>query len=350
MLAPMIHILPVTTILREVMLPVPGRVLARKGQRVYPSDVMAEAVVAPEHLLLDIGRGLGVRPEEADQYIKVPVGVQVDEGDVIAERGTMARRIVRSPKPGKVVVAGSGQVLLQVGSKPFELKAGLTGIVVELYPERGVLIETTGALIQGMWGNGGVDYGLLTVRVKSPKDELRADRLDVSLRGSVVLGGYCGDLEVIRQLDELPLRGLILGSMSPALVPHALKVKCPVLVLDGFGRLPMNNAAFKLLSTSDRREVSINAARWDRLAARRPEVVIPLPSGAANLPVQVAHYKTGQQVRMLRAPHRGLSGELIRLLPDPVKLPNGVEALVAEVILETNENVIVPLVNMEVLG
>lgn len=350
MLAPMIHILPVTTILREVMLPVPGRVLARKGQRVYPSDVMAEAVVAPEHLLLDIGRGLGVRPEEADQYIKVPVGVQVDEGDVIAERGTMARRIVRSPKPGKVVVAGSGQVLLQVGSKPFELKAGLTGIVVELYPERGVLIETTGALIQGMWGNGGVDYGLLTVRAKSPKDELRADRLDVSLRGSVVLGGYCGDLEVIRQLDELPLRGLILGSMSPALVPHALKVKCPVLVLDGLGRLPMNNAAFKLLSTSDRREVSINAARWDRLAARRPEVVIPLPSGAANVPVQVAHYKTGQQVRMLRAPHRGLSGELIRLLPDPVKLPNGVEALVAEVILETNENVMVPLVNMEVLG
>ena len=90
--------------------------------------------------------------------------------------------------------------------------------------------------------------------------------------------------------------------------------------------------------------------RTGRLAARRPEVVIPLPSGAANVPVQVAHYKTGQQVRMLRAPHRGLSGELIRLLPDPVKLPNGVEALAAEVILETNENVMVPLVNMEVLG
>lgn len=350
MLAPIRHILPVTTILRERMLPTPGKVLVRKGQRVNPADVLAEAVIAPQHLLLDIGRGLGVRPEEADPYIKVPVGVHIDEGDVVAERGTVARRIVRSPKPGKVVVSGSGQVLLQVGSNPFELKSGLSGIVVELYPDRGVLIETTGALIQGMWGNGGMDYGLLIVKAKNPKDELRADRLDVSLRGSVVLGGYCGDAEVIRQLDEIPLRGLILGSMSPALIPQALKVKCPVLILDGFGRLPMNHAAFKLLSTSDRREVSVNATGWDRQAARRPEVVIPLPSDAANPPVQVVHFRTGQQVRMLRAPHRGLSGELIRLLPDPVKLANGVKALVAEVILETNENVIVPLANMEVLG
>ena len=350
MLAPIKHILPVTSILREVLLPVPGRVLARKGQRVYPSDIVAEAVIAPQHLLLDIGRGLGVRPEEADQYIKVPVGVQVDEGDIIAERRAVARRIVRTPIPGKVVVSGSGQVLLQVQSKPYELKAGLTGTVVELYPERGVLIETTGALIQGMWGNGGIDYGLLNVQAKTPKDELRADRLDVSLRGSVILGGYCGDAEVIRQLDELPLRGLILGSLSPALVPHALKVKCPILVLDGIGRLPMNNTAYKLLSTSDRREVSVHAIRWDRLSARRPEVIIPLPSGAANPPEEVAHFRTGQQVRLLRAPQRGLSGELIRLLPDPVRMPSGVEALAAEVILETNENVVVPLANMEVLG
>lgn len=350
MLAPVNHILPVTTILRERLLPVPGRVLVRKGQRIYPSDVVAEAVLAPEHLLLDIGRGLGVHPDEADQFIKVPVGVQVDEGDIIAERGAMARRIVRTPKPGKVVVAGSGQVLLQVGSKPFELKAGLTGTVVELYPDRGVLIEATGALVQGMWGNGGMDYGLLTVRTKTPKDELRADRLDVSLRGSVVLGGYCGDVEVIRQLDELPLRGLILGSMSPALVPYALKVKCPVVILDGLGRLPMNNAAFKLLSTSERREVSVMAARWDRQAARRPEVIIPLPSGEATPPVEVMHFRTGQQVRLLRAPARGAAGEILKLLPEPVKMPNGVEALAAEIILETNENMVVPLANLEVLG
>ena len=74
MLAQVTHILPVTTIQRERMLPVPGRVLARKGQKVNPADVVAEAVVTPEHLLLDVGRGLGLLPEEADQYIKVEAG------------------------------------------------------------------------------------------------------------------------------------------------------------------------------------------------------------------------------------------------------------------------------------
>jgi hypothetical protein len=350
MLAQVTHILPVTTIQRERMLPMPGRVLVRKGQKVNPADVVAETVVSPEHLLLDVGRGLGIPPEEADQYIKVQAGAQLDTGDVIAERGAVARRIVRCPQPGKVVVAGGGQVLLELESKPFELKSGLTGIVVELYPDRGVLIETTGALVQGVWGNGGVDAGLLTVKAKTPDDELRSDRLDVSLRGSVVLGGYCGDIEVIRQLDDLPLRGLVLASMSTALIGPAMKVKCPVIVLDGFGKLPMNPAAFKLLSTSDRREISVNAARWDRLAATRPEVVIPLPANPTNPPAQIVHFKPNQQVRILRAPHRGQVAELITLLPEPVALPNGLRTVAAEVKLETDEKVIIPLANLEVLG
>ncbi len=350
MVAPITHILPVTTIQRERMLPVPGRVVARKGQKINPSDVVAEAVISPEHLLLDVGRGLGLAPDEADQFIKVQAGDQVDTDDVIAERGAVARRIIRCPKPGKVVVAGGGQVLLEVGSKPFELKAGLSGTVVELFPDRGVLIETTGALVQGVWGNGGVDFGLLTVQAKSPKDELKADRLDVSMRGSVVLGGYCEDVEVINQLDYLPLRGLILASMSPALIPHALKVNCPVMVLEGFGRLPMNTVAFKLLSTSDRRDVSIHAVRWDHLAATRPEVVIPLPASTSNPPVEIVHFKPGQPVHILRAPYRGAVGELERLLPEPVTLPNGLSVMAAEVKLETNEKVLVPLANMEVLG
>src|SRR5512134_603847 len=131
MLAPTTHILPLTTIQRERMLPLPGRVLARRGQKVNPGDVVAEAVVTPEHVLLDVSRGLDLKPDEADRYIKVQAGALVDAGDVIAERGSVARRVVRCPRPGKVVVAGSGQVLLELETQPFELKAGMNGVVVE---------------------------------------------------------------------------------------------------------------------------------------------------------------------------------------------------------------------------
>ena len=350
MLAPITHILPLTTIQRERMLPLPGRVLARRGQKVNPGDVVAEAVVSPEHVLLDVSRGLDLRPEEADRYIKVQAGAQVDTGDVIAERGNVARRVVRCPKPGKVVVAGSGQVLLELETPPFELKAGMSGVVVELYPDRGVLVETTGALIQGVWGNGGIDFGLMNVLAKKPDHVLKADRLDVSLRGSVVLGGHCEDVEVIRLLDDLPLRGLILASMNAKLVSAALKVRCPIILLEGFGKLPMNPVAFKLLSTSDRREVSVNAARWEPLLGVRPEIVIALPAEASKQAEEITHFKPGQQVRVLRAPYRGAVGGLMAVLPGVTLLPNGLMTQVAEVRFEGNEKALIPLANLEVLG
>jgi hypothetical protein len=51
-----------------------------------------------------------------------------------------------------------------------------------------VIIQTTGALIQGVWGNGRVDYGLLQVLARSAEEEFRPDRIDVS-EGAVVMGG-----------------------------------------------------------------------------------------------------------------------------------------------------------------
>ena len=46
MLAPMLHVLPLTTIVRERVLPVAGKVNARVNQRVNPTDVIAEASFA----------------------------------------------------------------------------------------------------------------------------------------------------------------------------------------------------------------------------------------------------------------------------------------------------------------
>ena len=54
------HIIPITTIARDRVLPKAGRVIVRKGQKVAPADVVAESIVAPAHILLDIARGLGV--------------------------------------------------------------------------------------------------------------------------------------------------------------------------------------------------------------------------------------------------------------------------------------------------
>jgi len=349
MLAPVVHVLPVTLVQRKRLLPATGKVLTRKGQKVTAAEVIAEANLTPDHVLLDVARGLGVSIAEADKYIQRQQGEEVAVGDVIAGPVGLARRVVRATQPGQVVLAGGGQVLLQLEGRPLELRAGLSGIVTGLYPDQGVQVETVGALVQGVWGNGRVDSGLLTVLIKSAGEELTTDRLDISLRGGVVLGGFCGDANVLRDAEEQQLRGLILASMSSALVPEAMKVHFPIIILDGFGRLPMNRAAFRLLSTSGRREAVVNAAQWDRLAGNRPEVILPLPPTTQTIEAsEIVQFSADQDVRITHGPHIGEVGILNRLL-GMVTLPSGIRSQAAEVQLENDESLVLPLANLEVL-
>ena len=350
MLAPIKHVIPVTLIQRQRLLPIPGRILARKGQKVSATDVVADAHVAPEHILLDLALGLGVPASQADTFIQRQAGDAVDEGDVVAGPVGIGRRVVRAPKKGRVVLAGGGQMLLEMEGRPYELLAGFSGVVSELLPDHGVIVETTGALIQGAWGNGRTDFGLLHVLARSPEEELRVDRLDVSLRGAVVLGGNVQQPEVLALADELPLRGLILASMSAELAPAALRMRCPVLLTEGFGSLPMSSSAYKLLSTSQRREASILAERWDAVLGTQPEVIISLPTESGEpIAPDAGELRAGQQVRATHSLYLGRTGTIVELIPGLTELPNGIKAATARVRLEGEEPVDLPLVNLEIL-
>ena len=350
MIAPVRHILPLTTIHRERVLPTLGRVVVRKGQKVSTTDVVAEANLVPEHLLLDVTRGLNLSEEKADDAIQCKPGQKVAEGDVLAGPVGMTKRVVRSPRNAKIILTGGGQILLEVETPPFELRAGLPGLVIELLEGRGAIIEATGALIQGVWGNGRIDYGLMHVLARSPEETLTDDRLDVSLRGSIVLGGHCDNAEVLKVAADLPLRGLILASMDTAVVPTALKMRYPILVIQGFGQITMNSTAYKLLSTNEKREVAINAEQWNPVSGVRPEIFIPLPApDNLPLPPDTNVFSSGQQVHIVRAPYTGKIGTIVEVRPGKTKLPNGVVTPVALVQVESGDSALIPLANLELI-
>jgi hypothetical protein len=351
MLAPVTHILPLTTIRRERVLPVPGRVTVRLDQKVNPLDVVAEANYGAEHILIDIARMLGMRSSQAQRLVQVKAGDMVSEGDVIARQTGLGGQIIHAPNSGRVIIAAAGRILMEVGNKAFELQAGIPGTISRQISDRGVEIKFNGALVQGVWGNGQINFGLLLPVLSSPEESLVAKQLDISQRGSVLLAGSCSDPAALQTAGDLPVRGLILGSMSPALIPLAMQAHYPILVVDGFGQRPLNGAAYKLLTTNARRETALNAEAYDRQTGTRPEILISLPV-TDDLPPQrdVETFAPDQVVRSTHGSHAGEVGSLVSLHPGLMPLPNGLRVPAADVRLDSGEQVLIPLANLEVLG
>jgi hypothetical protein len=351
MQAPIHHVVGLTSIVRERLLPISGTVLVRLNQKVNPNDVIAEANWAREHILLDVARTLGVSSNAADRLVKCKIGDRLAANAEIAVGKGLFPRSVSTPREGRVVVVGGGQVLMEVGESKLELRAGMSGTVIEVIPNRGAVIQTSGALVQGVWGNGRIDSGLLVNLAEKPDDVLIAGRLDVSMRGFVILAGMVKDVDALKAAADLPVRGLILSSIYPSLIPQAREMRYPILVTDGFGPLPMNSVAYKLLSTSIKLDVTVNAEAYDRYSGTRPEVIIPRPV-STDLPVlhEVETFAVGLQVRMRRPPALGMIGSIVAMKSGLTTLLSGLRAPAAEVKLENGDTVVAPLVNLEVVG
>ncbi len=349
MLAPTIQISPLTKIRRHRELPVPGKVLVRQGQKVEALDTIAETILSPEHLMLDIASSLNVSTEKADDLIQRAAGESIQKDDLIAGPVGITQRVVRAPRSGNIVVAGDGLVLLQVDSTPYEVHAGMPGTVTDLIPDRGAVVEATGALIQGVWGNDQTEFGMMQVRLESPDDQISADSLDVSLRGAIVLCGYCADPHIFQKAADIPLRGLIFTSMDSSLVRLARKAQIPVLILEGFGFHPLSAIGYNLLISHNGREISLNGEARDHYSGTRPEIVIPLDASQApeDASLTIEDFARGQSVRVVRAPHKGKSGTIETIYNKPVKFPSGVRVLGAEVVLSDDERATIPLVNLE---
>jgi hypothetical protein len=349
-LPPVTHVIPLATLRRERTLPVPGAVTVRMNEKVQAPDVIAEAEVSQRHLFLDLARGLGVTEREAGRLVARQVGERVEVGDVVGGPVGIARRTVRAPADGRVVAISRGRVLLEVYAEAFSLRAGFPGLVVATDGTRSVTIEATGALVQAAWGNGKQDYGLMRTVGSGPGDRMQTSQLDINLRGAILIGGMCDHPAPLHQATELSVRGVILGSMSSELIQAAMRLPYPLVLTEGFGEVPMNSAAYSLLTTNVGREAAILARPADPFSTQRTEVLIPLPSARQpDMPEEVIGLKPNIRVRVLRAPYQGATGLLRELPAKAVDFPSGILARSASVDLEGLGVRMVPLANLEVL-
>lgn len=346
----MTQITPAIHLFRERLLPVNGTVVARVGQKVNPNDVVAEVTLPSRHALVDVVRTLGLpNAQAAEALIKRDAGETVALNDLLAETGGVFSRMIRSKAAGKIVSISNGQILIETQNESKELKANYSGSISKVIPNRGVVIETNCALVQGVWGNGKLFSASLMVKSLNQSAEIEINSLDVSIRGTLLLGGVCTDAKALDLAATLPVGGLILGSMPAALRETALKQPYPILLIDGFGKGGMNEPAWKLLSANKGREATLNAEFQGAESEGRPEVLIPLADEAEEAN-SAARLTRGQLVRIHTAPLFGKTGVVEKILPGMTPLNNGIRVCAASVIVDNKERKIVPVANLDVIG
>lgn len=328
----------------------PGRVYFKVGDWVKAPDVVAEAAESTRFALLDAEPLLAAGEDLSRVEILCQEGQRVQKGDPLIQIKGLPLRVLRAPQNGRVVLASETRVLLEVARKRVALQAGFPGEVVEVHDKRGVTLRMGGGLVEGLWGNGKVETGRLDVAIEKPASILKPDDVDLSKRGLVVVGGYCGDKEVLEAAKEGPVRGLILASLNPDLVPLAENLPFPVMTTDGLGKRAMNSAAFKLLHTSEGRDVTVFAQPFDRWMGQRPRALIELPGMDAFPEIDwVREITPGDKVLLTLEPFSGMTGVVDQVFRERKTLPNGIRTRAARVTLENGERLIVPLVNLELL-
>ena len=341
-----------TRIRRQRVLPKPGEILVAVGGRVESTQVVARTNLPSGFRIVAVARLLDVATSEMETYLQVKLGDTVHQGDVIARRGGLLGRSVKSPIDGVVTARGGGRLLIEAQPTPYELHAYIPGTVLHVKHDQEVVIETSGALIQGTWGSGGESIGVLKDVARRADGPLRARSIDASCHGAILVAGVTRDQEALQRAVDVEARGIVTGGLCSDLVSFAEELPFPVIATEGIGDVPMIREIFRLLKENEGEEASVSGQVASRWGAERPEIIIPKPDSRApaDEAERVGGITVGTRVRIVRAPYMGTVGKVVGLPWYARRIETGARARCADVDIGQDEPVSIPLVNLDVLG
>jgi len=350
------RVVPNMLIRRERLLPLRGEVLVTTGQRVQPSNIIARTIVPSGIHLLNVAKALAVDSTDFSRHMRVGIGDRIAEGDVLAGGGGVSRffgRAYRSPIGGVVAGTSNGRVLIQSSSTTLELAAHYRGTVINVMSGLGAIIEIRGALVQGVWGSDKEGFGVLKLVVDDPAEAIDPKAIDVTCRGTVLAGAFSVGEEALYRAQQMEIQGIVVGGLDTRLQDLVHSMPFPVVVTEGMGRFAICRPIFDLLQAYEGQEASIRGTIEARGGAVRPEIIIYVPrtdEGAEPEARPKLLLERGSQVRIVRGPHMGETGEVVDCPLHARQLPTGASGRGVEVRLESGEEVLVAQANVELFG
>lgn len=357
-------------------LPVPGKVLVKKGEKVEVSTSVAEAELPGKPTIISVASILNVDEDVLNECMVKKVGDKVEKDEVIARYSSffgLVKRSCASPVKGIIELVSdvSGQVVIREPSISVGITAYIPGTITKVLPDVGAIIETPGAFIQGIFGIGGETYGEL--KIISDSDKLvEADDIDAECAGKILVAKTAFSIGGLKKAVEKGAKGVIAGGLDEkdlvdlmgyevgVAITGREKVGLTVIITEGFGQnLKTSEKTFGLLRKFEGRLVCLNGATQIRAGVIRPEVIIP----QTNLdPKDLLEYDVedtetlnqglmpGTAIRIISEPYFGSLGHVSELPPELQLVETGSKVRVLTAELDDGRIVTVPRANVEIIG
>jgi hypothetical protein len=351
------------------ILPLKGEVIVNVGDHVNPDDVIARTHLPGNVVPLNVANKLGIPPEDMAEIMLKKEGDVIAEGEPIALKKAFIKWFSSDCKATitgtlESISSVTGQVLQRGEPIPVEVKAYIKGIIKEVIPNEGVVVETQAAFVQGIFGIGGETSGSLMMVTPDNKTVLSDDLITDEMAGKVIVGGSLVTADALKKAISVGVRGIVVGGFDDKDLRDFLGYDIGVaitgsedkgitlVVTEGFGRIDMAHNTFDLFKNNEGEKVCINGATQIRAGVIRPEVVVPKKpktNGEAAEKGEIEGLGVGSPVRVIRHPYFGSLGKVTDL-PSPLHvLESESKARVLEVEFEDGTKAIVPRANVEMI-
>jgi hypothetical protein len=355
-----------STVVRKTRrLPLKGEVVVERGTEVQPETVVARTNIPGILRNVRAADRLGIDADELPRALVVNQGDGVAAGSLLASSRSffgMFRSECHSPVDGTVeLISGvTGVISVRERPNPIEVNAYVRGRIAEVLPEEGVVVETQGALIQGIFGVGGERQGVIRIAVNDPVEALTAGHITADMAGQVVVGGSHISGEALRAASQAGVAGVVVGAIidrdlidflgydiGVAITGHE-EINLTLILTEGFGHIRMADRTFRLLKSLEGRTASINGATQIRAGVIRPEIIVP-GEAAIEGAAEEHDLEIGTPIRIIREPYFGELATVSGLPAELQQVPTEAMVRVLEAQLQTGERVTVPRANVEII-
>lgn len=358
-----------TIVQRVRRLPIRGDVLVNVGDQVHYDTPVARAMLPGLLQTIRLAEKMGVEAKDAPSVSRLKGGDKVEPGQLIAQsKGFMGlfKSEVVSEYAGTIesISEVTGNMLIREPSIPVEIAAYVTGKVVQVMPDEGAVIETRGAMVQGIFGIGGEKNGVIRVAVQGNNDLLDEGAIRPEDEGKILVGGRGVTAAALKKANQLKVAGLVVGAVKDVDLIDLLgydigvaitgqePVETTLLCTEGFGELAMAERTFNLLKSIEGRRASLNGATQIRAGVIRPEVIAPVEVASQSSPKEAAaqYLVVGTPIRVIREPYFGRLGAVTGLPSQLQVVESGAEVRVLKAVLDDGQEVTVPRANVEIIA